>query len=213
MSINEKTLIKTEKTHVKQEVDEKTSKILENSLKDLIDIQKDMIDKLIEFIYKSVYTRNLLWDLNFDITVKKKIISIIKIIQYFLDFKLRWPATVSSAEDVVKYVRNFCAPDRETFIAIYLNTHNTILSTSIISYGTTDYAYVNIKMIFCYALKFDATKIILVHNHPSGDPSPSSEDIAFTKKISNYAKDFGINLLDHIIIANTFFSFNSEGLL
>ncbi|NMC68025.1 MAG: JAB domain-containing protein [Spirochaetales bacterium] len=195
------------------EVNEKSSKNLEKSLKIILDLDSTGLKEVIEFIYRSIYTHSLLWDSNCSIKIKEKVVAITKIIQYFLDFKSRWPATISSAEEVVKYIRNFCAPDRETFIAVYLDTHNNVISTSIISYGTIDFAYVNVKMIFSYALKFESSKLILVHNHPSGDPSPSSEDIAFTNKISTMAKDFGIVLLDHIIVANSFFSFKCEGML
>jgi len=202
-----------EKTLIESEVNEKSSKILEKTLKLILDFETNQQSELIDFIYRSIYTHNLLWDLNTSVEVKEKVVALTRILQYFLDFKSRWPATISSAEEVVKYIRNFCAPDRETFIAVYLDTHNNVISTSIISYGTIDFAYVNIKMIFSYALKFESSKIILVHNHPSGDPSPSSEDVSFTNKISSLAKDFGIVLLDHIIIANTYFSFKCEGLL
>jgi len=192
---------------------EKNSKVLEKSLIKLLNIEQEDLEKIIYFLYQSVYSNNLLFELNLNMEEKERVISIARIIQYFLDLKLRWPATISSADNAVKYAKNYCAIDRETFIAIYLDIHHKVLSTSIISYGTIDYAYVNVKVIFSYALKYEASKIILIHNHPSGDPTPSPEDITFTEKINSLAKELGILLLDHIIIANTYFSFKSEGLL
>jgi len=193
--------------------DEKKEVFLEKNIYKLISLEKEDISKIIKFLFQSVYTHNLLIDFEIERVKKEKILALSRIIEYFLDFKAKWPATITSAECVVRYAKSFCAPDRETFVAIYLDSHHTVLSSSIISYGTTDFAYVNVKMIFSYALKFDATKIILIHNHPSGDPTPSKEDIAFTDKVNSLAKDFNITLLDHIIIANTYFSFKSEGFL
>ncbi len=191
----------------------KSSRLLEKSLKKVLDINLTELEKALLFLYQSIYTNNLIIDFDIKPAEKEKLISIARIIQYFLDLKYKWPASISSVEMAVKYAKNLCAIDRETFIAIYLDTHHTVLFSSVISYGTIDYAYVNIRMIFNYALKYEASKIILVHNHPSGDPSPSEEDISFTEKINSFAKEFGIMLLDHIIIANTYYSFKGEGLL
>lgn len=182
-------------------------------LKKIIKFDDYQGEKIVNFFYNSIYSQNFILDFELKKEDKEKLFSILRLVQYFIDFKLRWPATITSAESVVKFIKNFCAPDRETFLAIYLNSQNNILHSSIISYGTTDFALVNIKMIFSYALKYDATKIILAHNHPSGDPSPSSEDIAFTEKVLNLAKEFSIVLLDHIIIANTYYSFKMEGII
>ncbi len=192
--------------------------ILEKSIKKLLEIDEtgtihNEIDKMILFLYQSVYVNNLILDFKISSKVQEKLTSLARIIQYFIDFKSRWPATISSAENAVKFAKSYCAVDRETFVAIYLDIHHKVLSINVISYGTVDYAYVNIRTIFSYALKYDASKIIIIHNHPSGDPTPSSEDIAFTDKINLQAKEFGLILLDHIIIANTYFSFKSEGLL
>ncbi|MFN3411745.1 MAG: RadC family protein [Exilispira sp.] len=182
-------------------------------LKKIIKFDDEKGKKIVNFFYNSIYSQNFILDFELKKEDKEKLFSILRLVQYFIDFKLRWPATITSAESVVKFIKNFCAPDRETFLAIYLNSQNNVLYTSIISYGTTDFALVNIKMIFSYALKYDATKIILAHNHPSGDPAPSSEDIAFTEKVLNLAKEFSIVLLDHIIIANTYYSFKLEGII
>ena len=69
-------------------------------------------------------------------------------------------------------------------------------------FGGTNFANVNTKEIISEALKIKAPKIILVHNHPTGDPTPSTKDIQFTDKLYNAAKIFDIELLDHIVIGN-----------
>lgn len=69
-------------------------------------------------------------------------------------------------------------------------------------FGTTNFADVNTKEVIAEALKIEAPKIILLHNHPTGDPTPSKQDIHFTDKLYNAAKLFDIELLDHIVIGN-----------
>ena len=69
-------------------------------------------------------------------------------------------------------------------------------------FGGTNFANVNTKEVIAEALKIKAPKIILVHNHPTGDPTPSTKDIQFTDKLYNAAKIFDIELLDHIVIGN-----------
>ena len=75
----------------------------------------------------------------------------------------------------------------------------------ILLFGGTNFANVNTKEIIAEALKIKAPKIILVHNHPTGDPTPSTKDIQFTDKLYNAAKIFDIELLDHIVIGNNIF--------
>lgn len=69
-------------------------------------------------------------------------------------------------------------------------------------FGGTNFANVNIKEIIAEALKIEAPKMILVHNHPTGDPTPSTKDIKFTDKLYNASRMFDIELLDHIVIGN-----------
>ena len=69
-------------------------------------------------------------------------------------------------------------------------------------FGGTNFANVNTKEIIAEALKIRAPKIILVHNHPTGDPTPSKQDIEFTKNVEQASKILGIQLLDHIVIGD-----------
>ena len=69
-------------------------------------------------------------------------------------------------------------------------------------FGGTNFANVNIKTIIGEALKIEAPKMILVHNHPTGDSTPSEKDIKFTDKLYNASKMFDIELLDHLVIGN-----------
>lgn len=91
---------------------------------------------------------------------------------------------------------------RERIKELILNTKNVLLKIVDISYGGTNSASFDIKSILEEPIKMCAPKIILVHNHPSGDPTPSVEDIEVTKRIEQSAKIMGIELLDHIVIGN-----------
>ncbi len=91
---------------------------------------------------------------------------------------------------------------REYVKLFLLNNKNEILNNIDIAKGGTNFANVSIKEIIYEALKIEAPKMILVHNHPTGDPTPSQGDIRATDKIYNAAMLFDIQLLDHIVIGN-----------
>lgn len=89
---------------------------------------------------------------------------------------------------------------REKIKELILNTKNILVKMMDISYGGTNSAMMEPKDVLYEAIKMNQPKIILVHNHPSGDPKPSHEDINITKRIRDAAELMGIELLDHIII-------------
>ena len=91
---------------------------------------------------------------------------------------------------------------REKVKVLVLNTKNVLIKIINVSYGGTNSATINPKDILAEPIKMGAPKIILVHNHPSGDPTPSQEDIETTKRLYNAAALLGIELLDHIVIGN-----------
>lgn len=91
---------------------------------------------------------------------------------------------------------------REIAKVIILNSQNTILKITDISYGGTSYAILEPKEILLEAIKMQAPKIILVHNHPSGDPTPSKQDYRATDRIYEAADIMGIELLDHVVIGD-----------
>ena len=83
-----------------------------------------------------------------------------------------------------------------------LNTKTKLIGETIISKGTVNAAIISPRELFIEALQKGAVSIILLHNHPSGDPTPSKEDIIITKQIQEAGELLGVNLLDHIIIGN-----------
>lgn len=83
-----------------------------------------------------------------------------------------------------------------------LNNKNKLIKIRDIAIGAGNFATATIKSILNEAVKIEASKIILIHNHPSGDPTPSNSDIEFTKKVEQASEILGIQLLDHIVIGN-----------
>jgi len=91
---------------------------------------------------------------------------------------------------------------REIVKLVLLNTKNVIMKIIDISYGGTSSAQVNPKDIMAEAIKIGAPKILLIHNHPSGDPEPSFADFEITERIEKASKIMGIELIDHIVIGD-----------
>lgn len=98
--------------------------------------------------------------------------------------------------DEMKYKKRECVKE------ILLNSKNIVVRIVDICYGGTNSAILKPKDVLQEAIKIEAPKIILVHNHPSGDPTPSKSDFEFTKRLINASEILGIELLDHIIIGD-----------
>ena len=92
--------------------------------------------------------------------------------------------------------------DREHFWAIYLNAKNHYLLSSLVSMGTQSASLVHPREVIGPALRLGAASIILVHNHPSGDPTPSPEDVRLTRQLAEAGRVVDIRLHDHVIIGN-----------
>ncbi|OPX91050.1 MULTISPECIES: DNA repair protein RadC [Pelotomaculum] len=104
--------------------------------------------------------------------------------------------------------------DREHFRALLLNTRNQVIADDEVSIGTLNTSSVHPRELFRNAIKKSAASLILVHNHPSGDDTPSKEDLDVTRRLSEAGRIIGIEVLDHIIIGdNKFTSFKAEGLI
>ena len=99
-------------------------------------------------------------------------------------------------------------------MVIYLNARNEMVYKKPMFIGTLNASLVHPREIFAEALKQNAASVILVHNHPSGDPEPSEDDLKITKRIQEAGKIMGIDVLDHIIITKTKpFSFKENKLI
>ena len=111
------------------------------------------------------------------------------------------------------YMEDMRHKEREVIKLLLLNTKTKLIGECVISVGTVDAALVSPRDLFIEALQRNASAIILLHNHPSGDPSPSREDERITRRIYEAGALLGIELLDHIIIGdNCFISLKEQGL-
>ena len=122
---------------------------------------------------------------------------------------------ISSPEDVVNYYNvQLKYQQKECLVIIILDSKNRILSDEIISVGTLNASIADPREIFVAAIKKNGASIILLHNHPSGDPMPSREDILTTERIAKAGNLLGIPLNDHIILGqNSYISLKAEGYL
>ena len=122
---------------------------------------------------------------------------------------------IKSPESVVKAIRaSIKDKAKEHFKLILLNPRNKIIGISTISIGTLNASLVHPREVFKDAIVHSAASVVLAHNHPSGDPDPSEDDVTITKRLIEAGKILGIEVIDHIIITkNGFFSFKERGLI
>jgi DNA repair protein RadC len=108
---------------------------------------------------------------------------------------------LSSWSGVLDYLRLAQAFDhREQFRILFLDKKNNLIADEVQGHGTVDHTPVYVREVVKRALELSATAIILVHNHPSGDPAPSRADIDMTKEIMDAARPLGVSVHDHIIV-------------
>lgn len=126
------------------------------------------------------------------------------------DRQIRDPST--AAKIAVDYLRG---TDREHFVGLYLDSANHLIGIHTITVGILNSALVHPREVFKIAYMMNAASVIVVHNHPSGNAEPSSEDITITKQLVEAGKILGIPLNDHIIVTehNGYVSFAERGLL
>jgi DNA repair protein RadC len=122
---------------------------------------------------------------------------------------------IKNPESVVKAIRaSIKDKAKEHFKLILLNPRNKIIGISTISIGTLNASLVHPREVFKDAIMHNAASVVLAHNHPSGDPEPSEDDIKITKKLVESGKILSIDVIDHIVVGkNSFLSFKERGLI
>ena len=117
-------------------------------------------------------------------------------------------------EDVYRLAFDLRRSHRERFIALYLDARHRILLRRTVSVGTLTASLVHPREVFAPALRCRAAALVAVHNHPSGDPEPSPEDIALTDRLREAGRIIGIELLDHVVVGRDgYVSFRERGWL
>jgi DNA repair protein RadC len=102
---------------------------------------------------------------------------------------------------------------KEYFMALHLDGKNRIICADIVSVGSLNQSIVHPREVYKTALLSSAAAVILIHNHPTGDPTPSTEDLEVTRRLREAGDLLGIKVLDHIIIGSTYYSFVERGVI
>jgi len=108
-----------------------------------------------------------------------------------------------NSHEVYEYYRpRFYGLKKEKFLCVLLDIKNRVFKETTVSDGTLTSSLVHPREVFRYAIKEAAASVLFVHNHPSGDPSPSRDDLEITKRLIETGKIIGINVLDHVVISD-----------
>ena len=135
--------------------------------------------------------------------------------RFSINKKLEKNYIISKPEDIYDLVKDDMKYfEQEHFRVLMLNTKNILINIKDIFIGASDSSVIETRKVFKEALKYNAKNITICHNHPSGDPNPSKEDVNISLRIKEAGKIIGIDLLDHIIIGdNRFISLKYKGVI
>lgn len=145
----------------------------------------------------------------------EKMYEIVKIKQVVKEAELVSVDVIRSPDDAADISRNYIGDeDREVFFVMCLNTKNGVVAVHRCHIGSINASVVHPREVFKAAILNNAASIIVAHNHPSGQPSPSQEDIHITRRLVDAGKMLGIEVLDHVIIGGgtkSFISLREKG--
>ena len=119
---------------------------------------------------------------------------------------------LTTPDQVEAFLSEIKTAAQECFIVIALNAKNRVIEKHLVSLGTVNSALVHPRECFRALIQSGASATILAHNHPSGDPTPSSEDIKITRQLISAGEIIGIKVLDHVIVGDTALSLRETGL-
>jgi DNA repair protein RadC len=121
---------------------------------------------------------------------------------------------LTSPEQIHKQLEDMKHLAQETFVTLTFTTKNRLIARHLISLGTLDSTLVHPREVFRPAITDGAANLVLAHNHPSGDPSPSADDIRITRTLIEAGKQIEIGVLDHLIVGSSdFLSLRESGLV
>lgn len=112
------------------------------------------------------------------------------------------PVLIRGPEDIVKLLPRMKRLEREHFLVVLLNARHEVDAVETVSVGSLNASIVHPREVFKPAILASAASVVLVHNHPSGDPEPSEEDLTITKRLVEGGELLGIGVLDHVIVAS-----------
>lgn len=144
-----------------------------------------------------------------------QLVALIELSKRFKSYKDGDEYKISSPRDAVELVMEEMRSLKQEYLkVIMLNTKNVVIFIRDVSIGSLNSSIVHPREVFCDAIKKSSASIVICHNHPSGDPTPSNEDINITYRLKECGKLLGIDLLDHLIIGNgKYISLKEKGIL
>lgn len=159
---------------------------------------------------------NNLFNTNFESLIRIKgiksakatqIIAVAEIIKRLINTQLHSGESIKHPQDIAKYFEPiFRNKPQEQFVVVFLNIKNKVIKYEVLFKGGINFSLIDINLIFKKAIELAASKIICLHNHPSGDTTPSDSDIEISKRIAARGEILEIYLLDHIIIGKEKFT-------
>ena len=137
-----------------------------------------------------------------------QIVSAISLVKRYYEDEKSSETVIKNSQDVLSLTYDLRDKKKENLVCLYLNARNSLLKKEVISIGLLDKTLLHPREIFYPAVELNAASVILVHNHPTGDPSPSEKDIQVVEKIAQAGEIMGIAVIDFIIISeNGHYSF------
>lgn len=122
--------------------------------------------------------------------------------------------TIRTVKDVLDQVKEVTQKHQEHLVVLYLNARHELIANHTVSLGRLNVLNVEPRDILSHALAIPCTSMIMVHNHPSGDPTPSEDDVKFTVRMQEASDLLGVRVVDHIIVsAQDYFSFRDQKLV
>jgi len=182
--------------------------------KSALDLAKQILKKFPKKKFQKLRYEDLIKIKGIDKAKACTILAAIELTKRILKLGEETLPKIESVKDVVAQFSYLREKQREHLAALYLNARNEVVFKKHLFVGTLDANICHPREIFKYALEKNSASVILVHNHPSGDPTPSKADLEITKRIQEAGKIMGIDVLDHVIISkNKIFSFKEKGLI
>ncbi|MDI6714152.1 MAG: DNA repair protein RadC [Thermodesulfovibrio sp.] len=178
--------------------------------KDVFEVAKDIL-KLAQEDFNNITLEKLK---NIEGVGLAKACQIMAAIEFSKRFLIKDGIKIRNADDVIRLTEELRDKKQEYFLSFTLDGASNLIQKRIIFIGTLNHSIVHPREVFADAISDRAAGIIFVHNHPSGDTTPSKQDIEITKRLIEAGKIVGIEVVDHVIVSrNGYFSFQAEGIL
>ena len=186
-----------------------------NKKENVIEVSDKIFSKYSIKSLSRVSTSKLMRELGIGTAKSCQIAACFELGRRLISFREKKTHEVKNAKDIVKlFLEEMRALKQEQLKVVYLNSRSRIIKVQTLFIGSLNESIVNPREIFKIALEENAAALILIHNHPSGDPTPSIEDIEITQEIAKGGNILGIKVIDHIIIGDKkYISFKEKNLV